>query len=59
MSNFFKVGDQVQLKSGGPVMTVKEISGGESILCVWFNDVELVYANFLQETLELFEGIQF
>jgi len=59
MSNFFKVGDQVQLKSGGPVMTVKEISGGGGILCVWFNDVELVYANFLQETLELFEGIQF
>ena len=53
----FKVGDLVQLKSGGPVMTIKEISGLDSILCVWFKDVELVSANFLQETLEIFEEI--
>ena len=44
----FKVGDLVQLKSGGPVMTIKEINGLDSILCVWFMDVELVSANFLQ-----------
>jgi uncharacterized protein YodC (DUF2158 family) len=53
----FKVGDLVQLKSGGPVMTIKEINGLDSILCVWFMDVELVSANFLQETLEIFEEI--
>ncbi|HSR74783.1 MAG TPA: DUF2158 domain-containing protein [Sulfurovum sp.] len=58
MSNF-KVGDLVQLKSGGPVMTIKEISGAESILCVWFKDVELVSDNFFQETLEIFKAIEF
>lgn len=54
-----EVGDKVQLKSGGPVMTVKKIDTPESILCVWFKDVELTSANFLQETLEIFEEIQF
>ena len=30
----FKPGDVVQLKSGGPQMTVADSSGG-SILCIW------------------------
>lgn len=55
----FVVGDKVQLKSGGPVMTVKKIDAPESILCVWFKDFELTSAKFLQETLEIFEEIQF
>lgn len=54
----FKVGDLVQLKSGGPVMTIKEISAENGVLCVWFQDVKLVSDNFLQETLEIFEEIQ-
>lgn len=58
MSNF-EVGDMVQLKSGGPVMTVKKIDTPQSILCVWFKDTELISANFLQETLEVFEEIKF
>ena len=57
--SIFNVGDRVQLKSGGPVMTIKEINTTDSILCVWFKDVELTSANFLQETLEIFEEIQF
>ena len=57
--SIFNVGDRVQLKSGGPVMTIKEINTADSILCVWFKDVELTSANFLQETLEIFEEIQF
>jgi uncharacterized protein YodC (DUF2158 family) len=33
----FKPGDVVQLKSGGPEMTVKEVSGEpEHVWCVWF-----------------------
>ena len=40
MDNPFKIGDVVQLKSGGPHMTVTEISGGltgntPSVYCVW------------------------
>lgn len=57
--SIFKVGDLVQLKSGGPVMTIKEINTADSIFCVWFKDVELASATFLQDTLEFFEEIQF
>ena len=31
----FKAGDVVQLKSGGPLMTIKWIDGTEA-LCEWF-----------------------
>jgi uncharacterized protein YodC (DUF2158 family) len=57
--SILKVGDLVQLKSGGPVMTIKEINTIGSIFCVWFKDVELASDTFLQDTLELFEEIQF
>jgi uncharacterized protein YodC (DUF2158 family) len=34
----FKVGDTVQLKSGGPVMTVDSVHSekDKSVLCIWF-----------------------
>jgi uncharacterized protein YodC (DUF2158 family) len=31
----FEVGDTVQLKSGGPVMTITEIEGTQ-VWCTWF-----------------------
>lgn len=31
----FNPGDRVQVKSGGPVMTVEHVNG-DSISCVWF-----------------------
>jgi uncharacterized protein YodC (DUF2158 family) len=31
----FKPGDVVQLRSGGPFMTVSSV-GGEQVTCVWF-----------------------
>ena len=34
----FKVGDVVCLKSGGPDMTVKEITSDNQISCEWFDD---------------------
>ena len=55
----FEIGDKVQLKSGGPVMTIEKIDNEEKIQCVWFKDVELESANFMQDTLEHFEEINF
>ncbi len=34
--NDFKIGDLVQLKSGGPVMTVTYLDG-DKVHCRWFN----------------------
>lgn len=36
MSEEFKPGDVVRLKSGGPKMTVTEV--GEEVYCEWFDD---------------------
>ena len=41
MSQNYKVGDTVQLKSGGPVMTVTGVGdnyGTSSVWCSWFTD---------------------
>lgn len=35
--NMFKVGDIVLLSSGGPKMTVSDITDEEFILCQWFD----------------------
>lgn len=58
-----KKGDRVQLKSGGPIMTVQNLGSYGSVengaLCVWFdqknNPMEKV---FDVETLELYQEPQ-
>jgi uncharacterized protein YodC (DUF2158 family) len=62
MADQFKVGDVVQLKSGGPRMTVSEV-GNEAftnqfkIWCVWFTKAKdgpkQETGNFSPEMLEL------
>ncbi len=55
-----KIGDLVQLKSGGPIMTVESITGaferamGEGqVHCVWFDSQGHVqYENFSEEVLK-------
>ncbi len=48
----FKPGDLVQLKSGGPVMTVKEAKDGKTA-AVWFpNSEEIKTQIFVDETLK-------
>lgn len=56
----FSVGDIVQLKSGGPKMSVNGVSGdGESILCKWFTGSKLSQGYFAPETLmKLQEGTE-
>lgn len=45
MSNQIQAGDVVELKSGGPNMTVKWISGTECY-CEWFDGKKVVGSNF-------------
>ena len=65
MEKIFKIGDTVQLKSGGPLMTVtehiesmtkdiqslKETFQGE-VECTWFIEEKAVFKTFHQDTLE-------
>ena len=32
----FKVGDRVELKSGGPTMTVSNLNNNGTVHCIWF-----------------------
>jgi uncharacterized protein YodC (DUF2158 family) len=56
MSENFKVGDVVRLKSGGPNMTVEsvgDIYGDQRVWCVWFEKGKREDAHFPPATLEL------
>lgn len=55
-----KCGDVVQLKSGGPLMTVVEIgkygySEKNQAKCAWFDKTKKFEALFVPETLEIAE----
>ncbi len=51
----FKVGDNVQLRAGGPIMTIVEISAG-GCLCQWFNDKKVESFYFVADALAKVEG---
>ena len=55
-TNSYKVGDQVQLKSGGPTMTVMQImNSGLSVdrfRCSWFSGKKLSSGFFEPESLQ-------
>jgi len=46
----FKVGDIVQLKSGGPKMTVDKIFG-DSYRCIWFSGSKREVGDFSAESI--------
>jgi uncharacterized protein YodC (DUF2158 family) len=52
----FKKGDIVQLKSGGPAMTVEDpkVYSGD-VACVWFAGAKREHANFDPEALIPYE----
>lgn len=50
MSEKFKSGDLVVLKSGGPEMTIKSIYSDE-IVCQWFAGKKLEQGRFAPESL--------
>lgn len=51
MAQDFKVGDVVQLKSGGPNMTVAEIQQNGNVWCQWFVSNEPKGGTFKPEVL--------
>ena len=55
MSNEFKVGDVVALKSGGPQMTVEETHYDQA-WCVWFEGTKRNSTIFKFATLEKVEA---
>ena len=59
MADTFKRGDVVQLKSGGPIMTVQEPADGGKVLCVWFptDESDRSFSNvFFPEMLKAFRS---
>lgn len=50
----FKIGDTVQLKSGGEVMTIEEIDE-DSANCVWFVNQKVERGTFYLDTLVVYE----
>lgn len=52
MASKFKVGDVVQLKSGGPAMTVDELNNSGNYWCVWFKGASRERGNFASDTLK-------
>jgi uncharacterized protein YodC (DUF2158 family) len=57
MAETFQAGDVVQLKSGGPVMTVvsvsKDLGGNDMVYCTWFSDSKRQNDGFPPVTLKL------
>lgn len=54
MAEEFVVGDTVQLKSGGEVMTVEAVSA-KDVDCVWSQDKKVERATFVAATLRKFD----
>lgn len=50
-----KIGDTVQLKSGGPVMTVGEQAGSGKYSCTWFDGATVKHELFPPEQLKKVE----
>lgn len=52
MSEGFRAGDQVMLKSGGPYMTVNRVLN-DQVSCVWFHESDLKVGSFGAPLLRL------
>lgn len=55
----FQPGTVVQLKSGGPLMTVKQDRGDDQIVCEWFDSKQEPQARaFAAASLEVYNSGQ-
>lgn len=48
----WKKGDVVELKSGGPYMTIEHIKPSGRVFCLWFKGTERYSGSFDSETLK-------
>ena len=55
MAETFAVGEEVQLKSGGPSMMVEEIDGAY-VSCVWYEGKKVHRDKFVAATLRKYES---
>jgi uncharacterized protein YodC (DUF2158 family) len=55
MAGEFVVGDVVQLKSGGELMTVEKLEG-DRITCVWSQNKKVERNTFVAATLDKYES---
>jgi uncharacterized protein YodC (DUF2158 family) len=55
----FKKGDVVQLKSGGPRMTIDGTVGTDKFICKWFHDNKVLSETFASDALEIYEELDF
>jgi uncharacterized protein YodC (DUF2158 family) len=53
----FEIGDVVQLRSGGPKMTVHGVISDGDIVCQWFESDEVHEENFPNEALKKVEQV--
>lgn len=51
----FKTGDQVQLISGGPNMTVNQAHDNGQVSCAWFVKQDMKTGTFFQDALRTYE----
>jgi len=49
----FKTGDLVQLKSGGPIMTVQTYASGDYLNCQWFSGTKLADGTFKEDSIQI------
>ena len=54
----FEIGDVVQLRSGGPKMTVHILVSDGDVVCQWFESNEVHEENFPKEALKQVEQIK-
>lgn len=53
----FAIGDVVQLRSGGPKMTVHGVVSDGDVVCQWFENNEVHEENFPNEALKKVEQV--